>query len=175
MSYFVFFISSILLLNLLQETGAHKQPDWWQSSIIYQIYPLSFKDSDGDGYGDLRGIFEKLDYIEGIGVDVIWIQSFYKSPMKDLGYDVADLKSINSLFGTMEDFRELLEAIHARGMKLLLDFVPNHSSDQCEWFKLSLQGVHPYKDYYIYTKKVNDTHSTYPNNWVNFTLCCKLV
>ncbi|CAH0392995.1 unnamed protein product [Bemisia tabaci] len=113
------------------------------------------------------GIYQKLDYVKEIGVDVIWIQPFYKSPMLDNGYDVADYKSVGPLFGTIEDFKKLLKGVHDRGMKLIMDFVPNHSSDQCEWFKLSLKGIEPYKDFYVYrdAKKLNDTHSTYPNNW----------
>ncbi|CAH0392994.1 unnamed protein product [Bemisia tabaci] len=159
--------SCVTLLTFIGESQGHDKLDWRHTSLIYQIYPLSFKDSDGNGYGDLQGIYEKLDYVKDLGVDVIWIQPFYKSPLFDMGYDVTDYKSVDPLFGTMDDFQELVKGIHDRGMKLLLDFVPNHSSDLCEWFQLSLKGVEPYKDYYIYkdAKKVNDTHYTYPNNW----------
>nr|XP_018917998.1 PREDICTED: maltase 2-like [Bemisia tabaci] len=141
--------------------------DWWQNTLIYQVYPRSFKDTDGDGIGDLNGITEKLDYIQDLGVDTVWIQPFFKSPMDDMGYDVQDFKAVDPLFGTMEDFKRLLKGIKERGMKVILDFVVNHTSDQCEWFQLSEQGVEPYKDYYVWrdAKKFNDTHKTYPNNW----------
>ncbi|CAH0383170.1 unnamed protein product [Bemisia tabaci] len=141
--------------------------DWWEKALIYQIYPRSFKDSNGDGNGDLNGIIEKLDYVKEIGVQIVWIQPTYKSPMRDLGYDISDYRSVDPLFGTIDDFQRLIKEIHDRGMKIIMDFVPNHTSDESEWFKLSEQGVHPYKDYYIWkdAKLTSDNRSTYPNNW----------
>nr|XP_018914092.1 PREDICTED: alpha-glucosidase-like [Bemisia tabaci] len=146
-----------------------RQPDWWETTLMYQIYPRSFKDSNGDGIGDLRGIYEKLDYIKDIGVDTVWIQPFYESPMVDMGYDVSDFEKIDPMFGTMEDYKELVRGIHDRGMKLVVDFVPNHMSVKSDWFRLSEDGVEPYKDFFIWNsgKTLNDTHTTYPNNWLS--------
>jgi alpha-glucosidase len=110
-------------------------PRWWQKAVIYEIYPRSFQDSDGDGVGDLRGILERLDHLSWLGVDAVWICPIYPSPMADFGYDVADYVGIDPLFGTLEDFDRLLAALHQRGIRLILDFVPNHSSDEHPWFK----------------------------------------
>src|SRR5687767_15696876 len=107
---------------------------WWQHGIIYQIYPRSFLDSNADGVGDLRGLASKLDYLAWLGVDAIWISPIYPSPMADFGYDVADYTNIDKLFGTLADFDQLLAAAHTRGLRVLLDFVPNHTSDQHPWF-----------------------------------------
>src|SRR5260221_964732 len=124
---------------------------WWQRGIIYQVYPRSFMDSDGDGVGDLAGILSRLDYLHWLGVDAIWVSPIFPSPMKDFGYDVADYIDIHPLFGTMEDFDELLSAAHARDIKVLLDFVPNHSSDQHAWFKESRSSRdNPRRDWYIW-------------------------
>ncbi|CAH0392996.1 unnamed protein product [Bemisia tabaci] len=103
------------MLCFCDKTEGYKTYDWWQQSIVYQIYPLSFKDSNGDGYGDINGIIEKLDYIKDIGVDIIWVQPFYKSPMLDLGYDVADYRAVDSLFGTLDDFKNLIKRTHEKG------------------------------------------------------------
>src|SRR4051812_13110522 len=111
--------------------------DWWRSAVIYQIYPRSFKDTNGDGIGDLKGITQKLDYVASLGVDAIWISPFMKSPMKDFGYDVSDYKSVDPVFGTLDDFKELLKQAHDLGLKVLIDMVWSHSSDQHEWFKES--------------------------------------
>src|SRR5512144_180949 len=107
---------------------------WWQRGVVYQIYPRSFMDSNGDGIGDLSGIIERLDYVQWLGVDAIWISPIYPSPMKDFGYDVCDYTGIHPVFGTLSDFDRLVEAAHARELKLILDFVPNHSSDRHPWF-----------------------------------------
>ena len=135
---------------------------WWKESVIYQIYPRSFKDSNGDGIGDLRGIIEKLDYLKELGVDVLWLSPIYKSPNDDNGYDISDYYNIMDEFGTMADFDEMLQGIHDRGMRLLMDLVVNHSSDEHEWFQQSrLSKDNPYRDYYIWKPEK-------PNNWKSF-------
>lgn len=147
-----------------------KEPlDWWQSGVIYQIYPRSFKDSDGDGVGDLNGITEKIDYLKDLGITAIWISPFFTSPMADFGYDISDYRNIEPLFGTMDDFDKLKTAVHSHGMKLILDFVPNHSSDEHAWFQSSVQKIPPYTDYYVWRDAVMvDGVRHPPNNWVSF-------
>ena len=107
---------------------------WWKEAIVYQVYPRSFKDSNGDGIGDLRGIISKLDYLQGLGVDVIWLNPIYASPNDDNGYDISDYKGIMKEFGTMEDFDALLNGLHERKLKLVMDLVVNHTSDEHKWF-----------------------------------------
>lgn len=134
-----------------EETQIGKDIDrkWWKEAIVYQVYPRSFKDSDGDGIGDLKGIISKLDYIKSLGVDVIWLNPIYSSPNDDNGYDVSDYRGIMKEFGTMNDFDSLLKGIHDRGLKLVMDLVVNHSSDEHEWFKKSRSSrTSPYRDYY---------------------------
>ncbi|KAJ8250646.1 hypothetical protein COCON_G00225680 [Conger conger] len=140
------------------------QARWWQSSAVYQIYPRSFKDSDNDGVGDLKGIKEKLDHFDYLNIKAIWISPFYKSPMKDFGYDIEDFREIDPLFGTMKDFEDLLNAMHDKGLKLIMDFIPNHTSDKHKWFLLSQNRTSRYEDYYIWA---NCTPFAPPNNWVS--------
>lgn len=122
---------------------------WWKETIVYQIYPRSFKDSNGDGVGDLRGIIEKLDYIESLGVNAVWLNPIYSSPNADNGYDVSDYRNIMAEFGTMADFDEMLEGMHKRKIKLIMDIVVNHSSDEHEWFRQSRSSRdNPYRDFY---------------------------
>lgn len=122
---------------------------WWKEGILYQIYPQSFKDTDGDGFGDFKGIVEKLDYIESLGIDMVWMNPFFESPMVDNGYDVADYRAILPRYGTMEDFQEMLDGLHQRGIKFVLDVVVNHSSNQHEWFKqASASRDSKYYNYY---------------------------
>jgi oligo-1,6-glucosidase len=122
---------------------------WWKEAIVYQIYPRSFKDNDGDGIGDLKGILSKLDYIKSLGIDVVWLNPIYSSPNDDNGYDVSDYRNIMKDFGTMEDFDALLNGLHDRGIKLVMDLVVNHSSDEHEWFKQSRRSrTNPYRNYY---------------------------
>jgi oligo-1,6-glucosidase len=122
---------------------------WWKEGIVYQIYPRSFKDTSGNGIGDIKGIIEKLDYIKSIGVDIIWLNPVYESPNDDNGYDISDYKNIMQLFGTMQDFDALLEGVHERGLKLVMDLVVNHSSDEHQWFKESRSSRgNKYRDYY---------------------------
>ncbi len=139
---------------------------WWKEEVIYQIYPKSFKDSDGDGIGDLPGIISKLDYLKDLGVDIIWLSPIYASPNDDNGYDISDYRAIHPDYGTMEDFDRLLAGLHARGMKLIMDLVVNHTSDEHEWFEESKKSKdNPYRDYYIWKKGVNGGP---PNNWKSF-------
>src|SRR5215469_13027226 len=107
---------------------------WWQTAVIYQIYPRSFQDSNGDGVGDLPGIVSRLEYLKDIGVEAIWISPFYPSPMADFGYDVSNYTGVDPLFGTIEDFDTVLEHAHRLGLRVILDFVPNHTSNQHPWF-----------------------------------------
>ncbi|MGD1961288.1 MAG: alpha-glucosidase [Fulvivirga sp.] len=139
---------------------------WWKEGVVYQIYPRSFNDSNNDGIGDIRGIIEKLDYIKSLGVDIIWICPVYKSPNDDNGYDVSDYRNIIDEFGTMGDFDELLKGIHARGMRLLMDLVANHSSDEHHWFQEARKSKdNPYRDYYFWKRSNN---GSLPTNWPSF-------
>jgi len=142
------------------------QKNWWKEAVVYQIYPRSFNDSNGDGIGDLPGIIEKLDHIKSLGVDVIWLCPVYKSPNDDNGYDISDYYDIMDEFGTMADFDKLLEETHDRGMKLLMDLVVNHTSDEHAWFKASRSSKdNPKRDYYIWKPGKNGGP---PNNWKSF-------
>jgi alpha-glucosidase len=139
---------------------------WWKRGIVYQIYPRSFQDSNGDGIGDLKGIRQRLDYLAWLGVDAIWISPIYTSPMADFGYDVADYCGIDPIFGTIEDFDRLVEDAHARGLKLILDFVPNHTSDRHPWFAESRSSrTDPKRDWYIWRDAAPD--GSPPNNWIS--------
>src|SRR5687768_15949615 len=130
---------------------------WWQRGVIYQIYPRSFMDSNGDGVGDLTGIRERLDYLVWLGVDAIWISPIFASPMADFGYDISDYRAIDPVFGTMRDFDELLAAAHDRGLKVILDFVPNHSSDQHDWFQESRSSRDsPQREWYLWRDPAPD-------------------
>src|SRR6476659_8926453 len=141
-------------------------PLWWQRGIIYQIYPRSFMDSNGDGVGDLPGIVGKLDYLAALGVDAIWLSPIYPSPMADFGYDVADYTGIHPLFGTLADFDMLLAEAHARDIKVILDFVPNHSSDQHAWFRESRSSRdNPKRNWYIWRNSAPGGGP--PNNWLS--------
>ncbi|MFQ9922740.1 MAG: glycoside hydrolase family 13 protein [Beduini sp.] len=136
---------------------------WWKESVIYQVYPRSFKDSNYDGIGDINGIREKLDYLADLGVDVVWLSPIYASPNEDNGYDISDYQAIMKEFGTMEDFEALLNEAHQKGLKIVMDLVVNHTSDEHQWFIESRKSKdNPYRDYYIW-KEGNQDH--YPNNW----------
>ena len=136
---------------------------WWKEAVVYQIYPRSFADSNGDGIGDLNGVTAHLDYLKDLGVDVLWISPYFASPNDDNGYDISDYRAIMKEFGTMEDFDRMLAGIHARGMKLVMDLVSNHSSDEHFWFTESRKSRdNPYRDYYIWRDGKNGGA---PNNW----------
>ncbi|MBL5767828.1 alpha-glucosidase [Heyndrickxia sporothermodurans] len=139
------------------------EKSWWKESVVYQIYPRSFNDSNGDGIGDLKGITNKLDYLKELGIDVIWLSPVYQSPNDDNGYDISDYRAIMDEFGTMADFDELLSEMHQRGMKLMMDLVVNHTSDEHEWFKQARSSKdNPYRDYYYWRPGKNGQE---PNNW----------
>lgn len=150
---FIFIVVSFVLccFKSFAQANSLKENDrkWWKEAIVYQIYPRSFKDSDGDGIGDLKGIISKLDYIKSLGIDAVWLNPIYSSPNDDNGYDVSDYRNIMKDFGTMADFDELLKGLHDRGIKLVMDLVVNHSSDEHEWFKQSRSSrSSPYRNYY---------------------------
>lgn len=136
---------------------------WWKESVVYQIYPKSFKDSNGDGIGDIKGIIEKLDYLKELGVNVLWISPMLESPQDDNGYDISDYRRIYEDYGTMEDYEEMLSEAHKRDIKVLMDLVVNHTSDEHNWFIESRKSKdNPYRDYYIWKDPVNGKE---PNNW----------
>jgi len=141
------------------------QNDWWRSAVIYQIYPRSFADSNADGIGDLPGILHKLDYVASLGVDAVSISPFFKSPMKDFGYDISDYRAVDPIFGTLEDFKDILRAAHDRDLKVLIDQVWNHTSDQHPWFLESRESRdNPKADWYVWVDPKPD--GTPPNNWL---------
>ena len=143
-----------------------KQRPWWERGVVYQIYPRSFQDSNGDGVGDLAGVESRLDYVASLGVEAIWLSPIFPSPMADFGYDVADYTGIEPLFGTLADFDRLLDAAHRRGLKLLLDFVPNHTSDRHPWFQESRSSRdNPKRDWYIWRDP--KPNGGPPNNWIS--------
>ena len=136
---------------------------WYKDAVIYQIWPRSFKDADGDGVGDLMGVYEKLDYLKSLHVDAIWFSPLYPSPNADFGYDVADYMDISAEYGGMAAFKKVLDGAHERGIRVIMDLVVNHTSDEHPWFQASRRGEEPYKDYYIWRKPKKD--GTLPNNW----------
>lgn len=141
-----------------------KEHPWWQAATIYQIYPRSFKDSNGDGVGDLRGITEKVGYLAKLGVDAIWISPFFKSPMKDFGYDIQDYCEVDPLFGQMSDFDDLLNAYHDHGIKVILDLALSHTSDQHDWFQKSRKSLDGKENWYVWAEGKNGGP---PNNWLS--------
>ncbi len=152
----VFVFSWILLscnsnskTNSADNNSDSLQRKWWKEAVVYQIYPRSFKDSDGDGVGDIKGIISKLDYLKSLGIDVIWLNPIYASPNEDNGYDISDYEAIMKEFGTMQDFDSLLSGLHQRNIKLVMDLVVNHSSEQHPWFIQSRSSRNnPYRNYY---------------------------
>lgn len=138
---------------------------WWRDAVVYQIYPRSFADGNGDGVGDLRGIIERLDHLESLGVDAIWLSPIFTSPMYDFGYDVADYCGVDSTFGTLDDLDELVADLHTRGMRLLLDWVPNHTSSEHPWFQESRSSrINPKRDWYVWRDRQPD--GSPPTNWM---------
>lgn len=147
----------------MREGVNHLERKWWKESVVYQIYPRSFMDSNGDGIGDIKGITSKLDYLKELGINVVWLSPVYQSPNDDNGYDISDYRNIMDEFGTMEDWEEMLEEMHKRGIKLMMDLVVNHSSDEHAWFIESKKSKdNPYRDYYIWRPGKNGKE---PSNW----------
>jgi oligo-1,6-glucosidase len=141
--------------------------NWWKKSTVYQIYPMSFCDSDGDGIGDLRGITSRIDYLSELGVEIVWLCPFFRSPMSDNGYDISDFRAIDPRFGTMEDFEELVGALHGCGIRLIVDLVANHCSDEHPWFQEAKKSREsPYHDYFIWRDPKPD--GSPPNNWRSY-------
>ena len=165
------------LIDLLNSEPDRPKPNsggkiarkWWKEAVFYQIYPRSFNDSNGDGIGDIRGIIEKLDYLQGLGIDAIWLSPIYDSPNDDNGYDIRDYFAILAEYGTMEDFDRLLSEVHRRDMRLIMDLVVNHTSDEHKWFQEALADPNSkYRNYYIFAKSPKDTPGKPPNNWTSF-------
>ena len=147
--------------------GNHPGAEWWRTAVIYQIYPRSFADASGDGIGDLPGVTAHLDDLRSLGVDAVWLSPFYRSPQHDAGYDVADYRDIDPLFGTLDDFDTMLAAAHARGIRVIVDLVPNHSSDQHVWFQeaLAAEPGSPARARYLFRDGRGPAGDEPPNNW----------
>ncbi|RLU25538.1 hypothetical protein DMN91_001694 [Ooceraea biroi] len=159
----IFITALVALTSSISDAKTGK--NWYKNSLVYQIYPRSFKDSNGDGIGDLNGITSKLEHIADIGADALWLSPIYSSPQGDFGYDIANYTGIDKDYGTLADFDELVTKAKSLGMKVILDFVPNHSSHEHEWFKKSVRRIKPYDEYYVWrdAKMVNGTRRP-PNN-----------
>jgi alpha-glucosidase len=159
----------LLLLSLCTNSVLAK--DWWETAAFYQIYPRSFQDSDGDGIGDLNGITQRLTYLKDLGITAFWLSPIFKSPMKDFGYDISDFYSIHPEYGTMADFEKLVKTAKELGLKVILDFVPNHSSDENEWFKKSVKREAGFEDYYLWhpgkPNSANESNPLVPSNWLS--------
>ncbi|CAL1546909.1 unnamed protein product [Lymnaea stagnalis] len=171
-------VSAIVLLSRVQgivvSTRANDQRaaadlSWWKKAVFYQIYPRSFQDSDGDGVGDLRGIISRLDYLKDLGIDCVWLSPICRSPMKDFGYDCSDGEDIDPIFGNLDDFKDLLDEVHNRSLKLIVDFVPGYTSDQHTWFRKSIKRIGKYTDYYVWDDgKLLPNGTRVPiNNWLS--------
>src|SRR6476660_2655580 len=147
--------------------------DWWRTAVVYQVYPRSFADSDGDGIGDLRGLIDRLDHLALLGVDVVWLSPVYRSPQDDNGYDISDYQDIDPTFGTLADVDDLVEALHERGMRLMMDLVVNHTSDEHPWFVASRSSSDdPKRDWYWWRPPregmAGGTPGAEPTNWESF-------
>ncbi|XP_025831784.1 maltase A1-like [Agrilus planipennis] len=161
---FTTLLNSLIEAEIVYNGSSTAKDDWWKYATFYQIYPRSFKDSDGDGMGDLNGITSKLQHLVNAGITAAWLSPIFKSPGVDAGYDISDFRDIDEKFGTMSDFEQLIKTAHELGLKIILDYVPNHTSDQHVWFQLSKNKTEGYKDYFIWKKGYNSTAP--PNNWV---------
>ena len=146
-----------------------EQRDWWRDAVIYQIYPRSFADCDGDGDGDLNGVIARLDYLNALGVDAVWLSPFYPSPQADGGYDVADYCAVDPRFGAMDDFDRLVAEAHARGIRVIVDIVPNHTSERHRWFQEAIAAApgSPERDRYVFRRGRGDHGELPPTNWLS--------
>ncbi|MBP6744605.1 alpha-amylase, partial [bacterium] len=141
--------------------------EWWRNAVVYQIYPRSFQDSNNDGTGDIKGIVSRLDYLSNLGIDCIWLSPFYPSPNKDFGYDISDYCNVDPLFGDLSDFDHLVNEAHKRNLKVIIDLVPNHTSDQHAWFQEALEGKESFKrDWYVWRDPAPG--GGLPNNWPSY-------
>ena len=164
-------MKTLMFITLLIVGTYCQDLDWWEGGNFYQIYPRSYMDSNGDGVGDLQGIKSKMVYLKELGMDGVWLSPIMKSPQADFGYDISDYRDIHEEYGTLEDFQQLLDECNRLGLKLILDFVPNHTSDEHEWFQKSERREPGYEDYYIWRDGVKDPHTNLivpPNNYVSF-------
>uniref|UniRef100_A0A6V7LSA0 alpha-glucosidase n=1 Tax=Bracon brevicornis TaxID=1563983 RepID=A0A6V7LSA0_9HYME len=157
-----------LLISTSSAPSSNLSEDWWRDTFIYQIYPRSFKDSDGDGIGDLTGITSKLDHLVDLNVSALWMSPIFTSPQEDFGYDIANFTDVDPIYGNLEELTKLTKEAHARGLKVILDLVPNHSSDKHPWFAKSIQRIKPYDEFYVWkdAKIINGTRQP-PNNWLS--------
>ncbi|XP_055845488.1 maltase A2-like [Episyrphus balteatus] len=163
---------AVLVITIsLVYTAVAVTVDWWENASLYQIYPRSWKDSDGNGIGDIKGITEKLDYLKEIGITASWLSPIFKSPMVDNGYDISNFTEIDPIFGTLDDFDAMVKKFKELDLKIILDFVPNHSSDECEWFQKSIHRENGYEDFYIWADGFEDPQNAGqklpPSNWVS--------
>jgi alpha-glucosidase len=151
----------------VSQSPATEEGEWWRSAVIYQIYPRSFNDSDGDGLGDLPGIVDRLDYLADLGVDALWLSPFYVSPQHDAGYDVSDYRDVDPRFGTLEDFDRMRARMAELGMRLIVDLVPNHTSSEHEWFRAAVAAGpgSPERDRYMFRDGRGEHGELPPNNW----------
>ncbi|XP_065224385.1 maltase 1-like [Planococcus citri] len=162
------FLKALYLMILISSGVLALDREWWKHATVYEIYLKSYKDSDGDGIGDIKGLISKLDYLAEIGVDTIYLVPFYPSSHTDGGYDITDYKGIDPVYGTIEDFELLMKEIKARGLYFVMDLVINHSSDEHEWFEKSVKKIHPYTDYYVWANPKGhdwEKNPIPPNNW----------
>ena len=169
----VVYFSCLIACSLsCQAVSEKKESEWWENAALYQIYPRSFQDNDGDGVGDLKGITSRLEYLKEIGITATWLSPIFESPMADFGYDISNFTRIDPTFGTLEDFDEMLVKAKELGIKILLDFVPNHTSDESVWFQKSVKREAGYEDFYMWHDgKIDPTDPNKrlaPSNWVSF-------
>ena len=149
--------------------SANHNAEWWRSAVIYQVYPRSFADSNGDGIGDLPGITSRLDALASLGIDAVWLSPFMRSPQKDAGYDVSDYTDVDPLFGTLADFDAMVSRAHELGLRVLIDLVPNHTSDQHKWFQAALSAApgSEARDFYHFKDGLGANGELPPNNWLS--------